>query len=76
MQIEFTPVEIEIEALFSQGPETAVDKELFKWLMFSLTGKGRTITVLSPVDLEDFKSRLTALVELIYTGQKKLRHHN
>lgn len=55
-----------INELFEEEPFNAVDEQLYQWLLFSLTGKGRNIQNIDALHYAIFKEKLNYLLDAVY----------
>jgi hypothetical protein len=55
-----------LEKLFGDEPLDPVEEELFKWFLYSYTGKGSSIEDLDKLSFELFKDKLTLLMDAVY----------
>ena len=55
-----------LEKLFGNEPFDPVEEELFKWFLYSYTGKGSSIEDLDKLSFELFKDKLTVLMDAVY----------
>lgn len=60
------PLLEKLEELFGDEPLQPVEEELFKWFIFSYSGKGNGIKNLDGLNFELFKTRLTLLIDAVY----------
>lgn len=66
-------MERKIEDLFGEEPFNQVDEELFSWLIFAYFQKGNGIKDLDSLDFEQFKDKLSILVDVVYLWHRERR---
>jgi hypothetical protein len=61
-----------IDEIFGDEPFNAVDKQLLKWLIFSLIGNGRHLRKLDALNYTLFKEKLNIMLDAIYQHPEEL----